>query len=81
MRTLDYKGHLSGSKGHFEGKRGRRISDGPAAQPKHQLCTPYSAASRTAPIRSTRAAQNLNSGILPNGSSAGLVNRLAAAST
>src|SRR5439155_13177607 len=33
--------------------------------------SPYSAASRTAPIRSTRAAQNLNSGILPNGSSAG----------
>src|SRR5436309_84126 len=29
---------------------------------------------------STRAAQNLNSGILPNGSSAGFVSRLAAAS-
>src|SRR6266852_597168 len=43
--------------------------------------SPYSAASFTAPTRSTRAAQNLNSGIFPNGSSAGLVNRLAAAST
>jgi len=38
----------------------------------------YSAA--TACCAVTRAAQNLNSGILPNGSSAGLVRRLAAAS-
>ena len=38
----------------------------------------YSAA--TACCAVTRAAQNLNSGILPNGSSAGLVSRLAAAS-
>jgi len=41
---------------------------------------PYSAATR-ASTRSTRAAQYLNSGIFPNGSSAGLVRRLAAAST
>ena len=41
----------------------------------------YSAACRAAPAGSTRAAQNLNSGILPNGSSAGLVKRFAAAST
>ena len=41
---------------------------------------PYSAASVTF-SGSTRAAQNLNSGILPNGSSTGLVSRLAAAST
>ncbi len=40
----------------------------------------YSAASVTF-SGSTRAAQNLNSGILPNGSSTGLVSRLAAAST
>jgi hypothetical protein len=39
----------------------------------------YSAALRTS-ARSARTAQNLNSGIFPNGSSAGLVNRLAAAS-
>src|SRR5438094_100931 len=39
----------------------------------------YSAAALTS-ARSARTAQNLNSGILPNGSSAGLVNRLAAAS-
>ena len=41
----------------------------------------YSAASRCGSAFSTRAAQNLNSGILPNGSSAGLVSRFAAAST
>src|SRR5262249_23175403 len=42
----------------------------------------YSAAMRAAvSTRSTFAAQYLNSGILPNGSSAGLVRRLAAAST
>ena len=40
----------------------------------------YSAAWR-ASMRSTRAAQYLNSGIFPNGSSAGLVKRFAAAST
>lgn len=40
---------------------------------------PYSAASRIS-TRSALAAQNLNSGILPNGSSAGLVKRFAAAS-
>ena len=40
---------------------------------------PYSAALRNSAF-STRTAQNLNSGILPNGSSAGLVRRLAAAS-
>ena len=39
----------------------------------------YSAAVRIS-ARSARTAQNLNSGILPNGSSAGLVSRLAAAS-
>jgi len=39
----------------------------------------YSAASRIS-ARSALAAQNLNSGILPNGSSAGLVSRFAAAS-
>jgi hypothetical protein len=39
----------------------------------------YSAASRIS-ARSALAAQNLNSGILPNGSSAGLVNKFAAAS-
>src|SRR6202011_5761184 len=41
--------------------------------------TVHSAAVRTA-ARSALTAQNLNSGIFPNGSSAGLVNRLAAAS-
>src|SRR5262249_32930132 len=42
----------------------------------------YSAATLVAAsTASTRAAQYLNSGILPNGSSAGLVRRLAAAST
>ena len=40
----------------------------------------YSAASLCGPTASTRAAQNLNSGILPKGSSAGLVSLLAAAS-
>jgi hypothetical protein len=39
----------------------------------------YSAAVRISAF-SARTAQNLNSGILPNGSSAGLVSRLAAAS-
>ncbi|SDR56750.1 hypothetical protein SAMN05519103_05465 [Rhizobiales bacterium GAS113] len=39
----------------------------------------YSAATLT-PTALTRAAQNLNSGILPKGSRAGLVRRLAAAS-
>ena len=39
----------------------------------------YSAALRIS-ARSARTAQNLNSGILPNGSSAGLVSRFAAAS-
>ena len=39
----------------------------------------YSAADCSSTF-SARTAQNLNSGILPNGSSAGLVNRLAAAS-
>jgi hypothetical protein len=39
----------------------------------------YSAAVRTS-ARPARTAQNLNSGIFPNGSSAGLVSRLAAAS-
>jgi hypothetical protein len=39
----------------------------------------YSAAVRIS-ARSARTAQNLNSGIFPNGSSAGLVNRFAAAS-
>ena len=43
---------------------------------------PYSAAMRVAgSTASTLAAQNLNSGILPNGSSFGLVSRFAAAST
>ena len=43
---------------------------------------PYSAATFVAgSTASTRAAQYLNSGILPNGSSAGLVRMLAAAST
>lgn len=41
----------------------------------------YSAASRTGSAFSTLAAQYLNSGIFPNGSSAGLVSRFAAAST
>ncbi len=41
----------------------------------------YSAASLTGSTRSTLAAQNLNSGIFPNGSSFGLVSRFAAAST
>ena len=42
----------------------------------------YSAATRVAgSIASTLAAQNLNSGIFPNGSSFGLVSRFAAAST
>ena len=41
----------------------------------------YSAASRCASAGSTLAAQNLNSGIFPNGSSFGLVSRFAAAST
>src|SRR5262249_50714718 len=41
----------------------------------------YSAASICGPIASTFAAQNLNSGIFPNGSSAGLVRIFAAAST
>lgn len=41
----------------------------------------YSAASRCGSIFSTLAAQNLNSGILPKGSSFGLVRRFAAAST
>ena len=40
----------------------------------------YSAAAADDGMASTRAAQNLNSGILPNGSSCGLVSRLAAAS-
>ena len=42
------------------------------------ILAPHSAAAATA--GSTLAAQNLNSGILPNGSSAGLVSRFAAAS-
>ncbi len=41
---------------------------------------PYSAATK-ASIFSTRAAQNLNSGILPKGSNCGLVNMLAAATS
>ena len=41
----------------------------------------YSAATRRVSAGSTFAAQNLNSGILPNGSSAGLVRMFAAAST
>src|SRR5690349_15025640 len=42
----------------------------------------YSAATRvTGSAASTLAAQNLNSGILPNGASFGLVRRFAAAST
>ena len=40
----------------------------------------HSAAVAIAVTAVTRAAQNLNSGILPKGSSAGLVSRLAAAS-
>jgi hypothetical protein len=43
--------------------------------------SPYSAASCRSVAASTFAAQNLNSGILPKGSSAGLVRMLAAAST
>src|ERR1700730_3814385 len=41
---------------------------------------PYSAAAVLISAGSARTAQNLNSGILPNGSSAGLVTRCAAAS-
>ena len=53
----------------------------PAMTPvREAMWTGYSAACR-ASMRSTRAAQYLNSGILPNGSSAGLVSRFAAAST
>src|SRR5690606_26271287 len=40
----------------------------------------YSAATAASFTGSTRAAQNLNSGILPNGSSCGFVSRFAAAS-
>jgi hypothetical protein len=46
----------------------------------HLIRRRYSAAAR-ASMRSTRAAQYLNSGIFPNGSSAGLVSKFAAAST
>jgi len=71
------------------GARGSRVGDDfvaafeemAAHMRGESLSRPYSAASRAAAAGSTRAAQNLNSGILPNGSSAGLVNRLAAAST
>ncbi len=53
----------------------RRV--GTAPRPRY-----YSAATRVAgSTASTLAAQNLNSGILPNGSSFGLVSRFAAAST
>ncbi len=44
-----------------------------------ELAAAYSAAVRISAF-SARTAQNLNSGILPNGSSAGLVRRFAAAS-
>jgi len=44
------------------------------------VVAPYFAASRCGPTASTLAAQNLNSGILPKGSRAGLVSLLAAAS-
>jgi hypothetical protein len=48
----------------------------------YEVCgEPYSAASLRGIAFSTLAAQNLNSGILPNGSSFGLVRILAAAST
>src|SRR6266702_367804 len=47
--------------------------------PAPGACEPYSAAVRSSAF-SARTAQNLNSGILPNGSSAGLVKRFAAAS-
>src|SRR4051812_18117443 len=50
-------------------------------QLSHRSPAGHSAASLTTSARSTFAAQNLNSGIFPNGSSAGLVSRLAAAST
>ena len=43
-------------------------------------CAGYSAAAGRRSAREMRAAQNLNSGILPQGSRAGLVRRLAAAS-
>ena len=52
---------------------------------RHRICrlpndvVAYSAADCSSTF-SARTAQNLNSGILPNGSSAGLVSRLAAAS-
>src|SRR5262249_58026463 len=59
-----------------EGEPSHPSLHGAAAMPP-----PYSAASLTGSIRSTLAAQNLNSGILPNGSRLGLVSRLAAAST
>jgi hypothetical protein len=51
--------------------------------PQHEApANPYSAATRAASATgSTLAAQYLNSGILPNGSIAGLVSRFAAAST
>jgi transposase len=52
----------------------------PVTTPLRAETRAYSAAWR-ASARSTRAAQYLNSGIFPNGSSAGLVRRLAAAST
>src|SRR3977135_2215689 len=65
-------GRRHGRSDHDETERERELSH-PAP--------PYSAASLTTSARSTFAAQNLNSGIFPNGSSAGLVSRLAAAST
>src|SRR5262245_10298054 len=49
--------------------------------PSGMTCGVYSAATCRASAGSTFAAQNLNSGIFPNGSSAGLVRIFAAAST
>src|SRR5712675_1119167 len=65
-------GRRHGRSDHNETERERELS---------HPSPPYSAASLTTSARATFAAQNLNSGIFPNGSSAGLVSRLAAAST
>ena len=56
-----------------------RISFVPPIVVSTRRAADYSAAVRIS-SRSARTAQNLNSGIFPNGSSAGLVNRFAAAS-
>lgn len=60
-------------------KAGTTEEFGGAMPPNSTGRRPYSAASRIS-ARSALTAQNLNSGILPKGSSAGLVNRFAAAS-